>query len=108
MTETTDVDPTDVRDESAAERLDRNWNDTLQELCVTQTGTQIITGFLLTLAFQNRFTDLDRDQIIIYLVLVVLAAVSSILGLAPRSLHRACFVRKPRLNWSPQPTDSSS
>lgn len=94
MTKTTDVDPTDGRDESVVERLDRNWNDTLQELRVTQTGTQIITGFLLTLAFQTRFTDLDRDQIIIYLVLVVLAAVSTILGLAPVSLHRTLFRKK--------------
>jgi lysylphosphatidylglycerol synthetase-like protein (DUF2156 family) len=94
MTETTEGDPTDGRDESAVERLDRNWNDTLQELRVTQTGTQIITGFLLTLAYQNRFTDLDRDQVIIYLVLVVLAAASTILGLAPVSLHRTLFRKK--------------
>ena len=94
MTETTDVDSNDGRDESAVERLDRNWNDTLQELRVTQTGTQIITGFLLTLAFQNRFTDLNREQVSIYLVLVVLAALSTILGLAPVSLHRTLFRKK--------------
>ena len=62
MTEKTDADPTGGRGESATEHHDRNWNDTLQELRVTQTGTQIITGFLLTLAFQNRFTDFNRDQ----------------------------------------------
>ncbi|WP_105034111.1 DUF6328 family protein [Cryobacterium aureum] len=94
MTETPDADPNDGRDESPVERLDRNWNDTLQELRVTQTGTQIITGFLLTLAFQNRFTDLDREQVSIYLVLVVLATLSTILGLAPVSLHRTLFRKK--------------
>ena len=41
-----DVDPTDGRDESLNERMDRNWNEILQELRVTQTGTQIFTGFL--------------------------------------------------------------
>ena len=36
-------------DESEAERLTRNLNELLQELRVTQTGIQILTGFLLTL-----------------------------------------------------------
>ena len=47
-----DVDADDGRDESPNERLDRNWNEMLQELRVTQTGTQILTGFLLAIAFQ--------------------------------------------------------
>lgn len=73
------------------ERLDRNWNEILQELRVTQTGTQILSGFLLTLAFQQRFTDLDQFQVDVYLVLVVLAALTTALALAPVSLHRALF-----------------
>jgi len=56
--EQADADPTDGRDESVNERMDRNWNEILQELRVTQTGTQIFTGFLLTIAFQQRFGDL--------------------------------------------------
>ncbi|WP_241992123.1 DUF6328 family protein [Cryobacterium lyxosi] len=39
------MDPRIGRDESTVERLDRNQGDTLQELRVTQTCTQIITGF---------------------------------------------------------------
>jgi amino acid permease len=81
----------DGRDETETERSDRNWNEILQELRVTQTGTQIITGFLLTLAFQTRFTELDGYQVSVYLVLVALAAVSTALGLAPVSLHRWLF-----------------
>ena len=51
------VDSTDDgRDESAADRLDRNWNELLQELRVMQTGVQILSGFLLTVPFQQRFT----------------------------------------------------
>ena len=50
-----DADPSDGRDESLNEKMDRNWNDILQELRVTQTGTQILTGFLLAIAFQPRF-----------------------------------------------------
>jgi len=89
-----DAVPGDGRDETQSERLDRNWNEILQELRVTQTGTQILTGFLLTLAFQQRFTDLDAFQIDVYLILVVLAALSTGLGLAPVSLHRALFRKK--------------
>ena len=79
------------RGETEAERLERNWAEILQELRVTQTGTQILTGFLLTLAFQPRFADLDQLQIDVYLVLVVLAALTTALALAPVSLHRALF-----------------
>jgi hypothetical protein len=59
------------RDETPEERSDRNWNEILQELRVTQTGTQILTGFLLTLAFQPKFAELDGFQRTVYLVLVV-------------------------------------
>ncbi|MCU1571340.1 MAG: sodium:proton antiporter [Naasia sp.] len=81
----------DGRNESEAERLDRNWNELLQELRVTQTGTQILTGFLLTLAFQPKFQDLDAFQVTVYLALIALAALSTALGLGPVSLHRALF-----------------
>ncbi|WP_125131725.1 DUF6328 family protein [Microbacterium sp. 10M-3C3] len=81
----------DGRDESPAERADRNWNEVLQELRVLQTGTQILTGFLLALAFQPAFADLDAGQRVLYLVLVVLAALSAIIALAPVALHRVVF-----------------
>src|SRR5689334_19894510 len=86
-----DADPGDGRDETEAERLDRNWTEMLQELRVTQTGTQILTGFLLTIPFQQRFAELDDTQRGIYLVLVAFAALATILALAPVSLHRALF-----------------
>jgi hypothetical protein len=90
-----DVDPSDDRldgrDETPNERADRNWNEVLQELRVMQTGTQILTGFLLALAFQPAFADLTEGQRIFYLVLVVLSALSSIVALAPVALHRLLF-----------------
>jgi hypothetical protein len=79
------------RNETDEERYDRNWVEILQELRVTQTGTQIISGFLLTLAFQQRFQDLDAYQVTVYVVLVLLAAVSTSLGLTPVALHRGLF-----------------
>ena len=81
----------DGRRETPVERLDRNWNEILQELRVTQTGIQILTGFLLTVPFQNRFTELEEHQRIFYLVLVAMAAVTTGLMVAPVSLHRWLF-----------------
>lgn len=86
-----DIDPRDGRDETENERNDRNWTELLQELRVIQTGTQILTGFLLTLAFQQRFSELDSYQVATYLALVVVAALATALALSPVALHRALF-----------------
>lgn len=89
----------DGRSETSNERADRNWNEILQEARVTQTCTQILGGFLLAVAFQPRFTDLDSYQIALYLALVVLAGLSTALGLALVTLHRKYFGKrqKPRV-----------
>ncbi|MFJ4160210.1 DUF6328 family protein [Microbacterium testaceum] len=81
----------DGRPETPAQRADRNWNEILQELRVLQTGTQILTGFLLALAFQASFAELDPAQRVFYLVLICLAALSAVVALAPVALHRAVF-----------------
>lgn len=81
----------DGRPETPAQRADRNWNEILQELRVLQTGTQILTGFLLALAFQSSFADLSPTQRTFYLVLICLAALSAVVALAPVALHRAVF-----------------
>ncbi|WP_438352610.1 DUF6328 family protein [Microbacterium sp. CJ88] len=92
-------DQVDGRHETAVQRADRNWLEVLQELRVLQTGTQILTGFLLALAFQPAFATLTTGQRTLYLALVVLAAVSAVVALAPVALHRALFRRrvKPRV-----------
>jgi hypothetical protein len=85
--------------ETEDERIERNWDEILQELRVTQTGTQILLGFLLTIPFQQRFGDLEGAQIGVYLALVGAAAAATILAIAPVALHRALFRRgaKPQL-----------
>ena len=60
--------------ESEAERLDRNYGELLQELRVAQTGVQILFAFLLGIAFQTRFTEIESYQRGIYLVTLVAAA----------------------------------
>lgn len=87
-------DRPDGRNESRLERFDRNWGDILQELRAVQTGTQIITGFLLAAAFQPRFTELEGYQLALYLVLTSLACIATLLGLAPVILHRQLFGRR--------------
>jgi hypothetical protein len=79
------------RNETPLERSDRNWVELLQELRVMQTGVQILTGFLLTLPFQQRFLDLDAYQRMAYLVLVVLSLLTTGLLVSPVALHRALF-----------------
>ena len=46
------------RPAAVADPLTRNWDKLLQEMRVTQTGVQILTGFLLTVPFSTRFDDL--------------------------------------------------
>lgn len=79
------------RDESREERLDRNWGELLQELRITQTGLQLLSGFLLTLPFTQTFSSLDSWQEALYLALVFLAAVAVGVNLTPVILHRRVF-----------------
>jgi hypothetical protein len=79
------------RDETAFERADRNWDELLQELRVTQTGIQILSGFLLTLPFQQRFTQLDGPLRALFLTAVGLATISTGLVVAPVAWHRLAF-----------------
>ena len=88
-----DADPDDGRDETVSQRMDRNWIELLQELRVTQTGTQILTGFLLAVAFQQKFDQLSAAQHRLYLALIVTAVLTTALALAPVNLHRALFRR---------------
>ncbi|BBZ16649.1 hypothetical protein MGAD_09840 [Mycolicibacterium gadium] len=81
------------RDETEAERLDRNWTSLLQELRVAQTGVQLLTGFLLILPFQPRFADLDVVMRIVYLVTVGCSLAATVLLVAPVSMHRVLFRR---------------
>jgi hypothetical protein len=79
------------RSETETERLDRNWSQLLQELRVAQTGVQVLTGFLLTLPFQQRFTVLDGTMRIVYLVTVACSIGSTALLVAPVGMHRLLF-----------------
>ncbi len=84
-------DGEDDRDESESERLDRNWDELLQELRITQTGLQLLSGFLLTLPFTQLFPTLDDGQTWLYLALVVIAGTAVGVNMTPIMLHRRVF-----------------
>ncbi len=73
------------------QRLDRNWSSLLQELRVTQTGVQLLTGFLLTLPFQARFTTLGTGLHDAYLATVAASLGATVLLVAPVGMHRMLF-----------------
>jgi cation transport ATPase len=79
------------RDETETERLDRNFQDLLQELRVAQAGVQILFAFLLSLAFTQRFGVLTSLQRAIYIVSLLAAAAAAALFIGPVAWHRALF-----------------
>lgn len=85
-----------LRSAEVSEVLDRNWNELLQELRVAQTGTQILTGFLLTLPFTSRFPDLTDRQELLYLAVLLGSVVATGLNLAPVAYHRILFRQRKR------------
>ena len=78
----------DGRNETEDEKLDRKWGDLLQELRVMQTGAQLTAGFLLTLPFTTKFPSLDDFQQTLFLVLVVVAALTTAVVITPVAVHR--------------------
>jgi hypothetical protein len=52
---------------------------------------QLLTGLLLTVPFQDRFTALLAHQRVIYLVTVSLSVLATGLLLSPAVLHRVLF-----------------
>jgi len=83
-------------DQPSEETLTRNWNELLQELRVTQTGVQILTGFLLTVPFSNRFEDLTSFQRNVYLAVLAGSVLTTGLVVAPVAMHRVLFRQRRR------------
>lgn len=83
----------DDRNESEAERLDRNFGELLQELRVLQAGVQILFAFLLTIAFQQRFSSVSDLQRNTYLASLVSASLATVCIIAPVAFHCIVFRR---------------
>jgi hypothetical protein len=86
------------RDETEAERIDRNFNELLGELRVALPGVQVLFAFLLTVPFAQGFTSLTQFERDLYLVVLLLTALASALLMAPTAYHRVLF----RKGYKPQ------
>ncbi|WP_328876904.1 DUF6328 family protein [Streptomyces sp. NBC_00299] len=74
--------------EPERERLNRRWNEILQETRVAQTGVQILFGFLLSVAFTAHFHKLETFDHVVYVITVILGASATGALIAPVSIHR--------------------
>jgi hypothetical protein len=82
------------RGETVDQVLDRNLNELLQELRVAFTGVQILFAFLLSLAFTQRFQQLDRFDLGVYTAALMTTALATLTLIAPVSFHRLVFRRR--------------
>ena len=89
------------RDETPAERIDRNFNELLGELRVALPGVQVLFAFLLTVPFAQGFTSLSGFERGLYFAVLLLTAIASAFLIAPTAYHRIQFRRgrKPQILW---------
>ncbi|MEU7479944.1 DUF6328 family protein [Lentzea sp. NPDC042327] len=78
-------------EESDQHRLARNVNELLQELRVAQAGVQILFGFLLSIAFTDKYSTVGAYVRVTHLVTVLCAAIAVAFLTAPAAWHRVLF-----------------
>ncbi|HEX7135183.1 MAG TPA: DUF6328 family protein [Iamia sp.] len=77
--------------ESEHERLNRELDQLLQELRVALPGVQVLLAFLLTVPFSSQFDQVRGESRSIFVAAITLAALASILLIAPVVHHRLRF-----------------
>lgn len=78
-------------EETEPQRLARNLAELLQELRVAQNGVQVLFGFLLAIAFTDRYASAGQLLHVIHVVTTSLAASSAAFLIAPAAWHRILF-----------------
>ena len=86
--------PLTGRDETEAERLDRNLQEFMGELRVALPGVQVLFAFLLVVPFNQRFPDITDFQKTTYFVTLLFTAAASVCLIAPTAQHRIEFRRQ--------------
>jgi uncharacterized MnhB-related membrane protein len=86
------------RSEDDQERLNRQMMELLNELRVAMPGVQILFGFLLTVPFQQRFSQVNDFQQIVYFMTLIAAAVAAAFLIAPSAYHRVMFEQQDKPN----------
>jgi hypothetical protein len=82
-----------ARDETRAERVDRNFNELLGELRIALPGVQVLFAFLLTVPFAQGFAQITGFERGVYFAVLLLTAFACALLMAPTAYHRLQFRR---------------
>ncbi len=82
--------------ETEVARLNRHFNEILQEIRVAQTGVQILFAFLLTLPFSVRFAETSAFQQWVYLITLMCTMAATGLLVGPVAYHRLTSGRQMR------------
>jgi amino acid transporter len=77
--------------EALKHRLEREYNELLQELRSLIPGANVLLGFLLAVSFTAQFGELSRLERYVYFVTLVSTAVAIVLFMAPAAHHRLRF-----------------
>ena len=86
--------------EDRGERTAREQIELLQELRIVIPGVQVLFAFLLTVPFNQRFTELNTVQRDVFFATLLCTAAATALLIAPSAHHRLLFrqgVREQRL-----------
>jgi hypothetical protein len=79
------------RNETEAERLDRNLMELLQELRVASIGVQFLFAFLLVVPFQQGWVKVTDFEKTVYYVTLLLTAAACVCLISPTARHRMRF-----------------
>jgi hypothetical protein len=71
--------------------INRNWTELVQELRSAQTGVQVLTGFLLTVPFSDKFDGLDKVERTAYLFILSGSVAATAMIMSPIAYHRILF-----------------
>jgi hypothetical protein len=86
--------PETGREESEAERVDRNLQEMLGELRVALPGVQVLFAFLLVVPFNQRFAQVTDFQKTTFFVTLLFTTASTVCLIAPTAHHRLEFRRQ--------------
>jgi MFS family permease len=78
-------------EETHKDRLNRNFDQMLQELRVVIPGVQVLFAFLLAVPFSTRFDRVDQFERVVFFIALLFAAFAVVLLLAPSIQHRLLF-----------------
>ncbi|MEO9174952.1 MAG: DUF6328 family protein [Gaiellales bacterium] len=77
--------------ETDKDRLNRNFDQLLQELRVVIPGVQVLFAFLLAVPFSTQFSRVDQFERVVFFIALLLAALAVVLLMSPSIQHRILF-----------------